>query len=209
MGKKKQKSQISTEAKPQELPEVQTKGNKGQKPLNKSVGKQPSASSDTAPPKSLAANAHSKAKKESKAGNHPKKNDAGLKLKSRKPIPTDREPKAGKRKHDMFFAPPEPSNVAEEEKEALTKPTEPTEAPDAYSQAVIETIKIPAASPEPESTAQAILATRSGVVSVVDKANKKRKRSNIDVVAELEKDAKKVVRTDTSLGAGLEVDGWD
>ncbi|KAI8578317.1 hypothetical protein K450DRAFT_247254 [Umbelopsis ramanniana AG] len=120
--------------------------------------------------------------------------------------------KPTKQKHDTFFAPPpEPTDEDRQDKhEKLEEEKPPTteKEPDVDSMAVIETIKIP----EPGETildAKSDIAARSGVVSVVDKTNKKRKRSKIDVVAELENDAKKMTRTGDGLGAGLEVDGWD
>ncbi|KAI9286765.1 hypothetical protein BC943DRAFT_321337 [Umbelopsis sp. AD052] len=123
--------------------------------------------------------------------------------------------KPTKQKHDTFFAPPpEPTDEDgedEEEEHDKVEAEEPPiteKEPDVDSMAVIETIKIP----EPGETildAKSNIAARSGVVSVVDKTNKKRKRSKIDVVAELENDAKKMVKAGDNLGAGLEVDGWD
>lgn len=114
--------------------------------------------------------------------------------------------------HDNFFVPPpEPTNEVIDEEKGEVEAEESKvaeEVPDADSIAVIETIKIP----EPGETildAKSDIAVRSGVVSIVDKTIKKRKRSKIDVVAELENDAKKMTRTGDSLGAGLEVDGWD
>jgi hypothetical protein len=120
--------------------------------------------------------------------------------------------KPAKQKHDTFFAPPpESTNEDREEqqdKSEAEKPSIAEKESDVDSMAVIETIKIP----EPGETildAKSNIAVRSGVVSVVDKTDRKRKRSKIDVVAELENDAKKMTRTSDSLGAGLEVDGWD
>jgi hypothetical protein len=134
-----------------------------------------------------------------------KKNSA--QLKSHKHTPNDSAPRSGKRKHDTFFAPPEQTSDIQDNKQAKNEP-----APEVQdSEAVIETIKMTPTEPSgtTEQQAQSDAAVRSGVVSVIDKAHKRRKKNNIDVVAELEKDAQKVIRTDNSLGTGLEVDGWD
>ncbi|CAO3684322.1 unnamed protein product [Umbelopsis vinacea] len=189
MAGKKQKSQISTDYPSQEKHDSQNKGSKPAKELKAFI------------------KSGRKAGEAGDSNTGPAKKDAKLKQKHQKLLP--QEPKSGKRKQDMFFAPPAPMKEAEEvtkKEEEQPKVTEPSQP---ESEAVIETIKIPVATPDPATSAQQNLAARSGVVSVVNKAHKKRKRSNIDVVAELEKDARKLIRTGNSLGAGLEVDGWD
>jgi hypothetical protein len=135
--------------------------------------------------------------------------------KARKETSNEVAAKSGKkRKHDMFFAPPEPTEERALDKKESAEPAEPvelelTESAEPESQAVIETIKMPVEAPEPGNHSLPASVNRSGVVSVVDKAHKRRKKSDIDIVAELEKDAQKVIRTGSSLGTGLEVDGWD
>jgi len=144
--------------------------------------------------------------------NKKQKQKHSSKIHKGQPTSTGISKPAKQKKHNTFFVPPpEPTNEVVEEEQDEVEVEEPKVAekvPDADSIAVIETIKIP----EPGETildAKSDIAARSGVVSVVDKTNKKRKRSKIDVVAELENDAKKMTRTGDSLGAGLEVDGWD
>ncbi|KAJ2964062.1 hypothetical protein NQZ79_g927 [Umbelopsis isabellina] len=143
------------------------------------------------------------AKKEGKD----KKNNTQLKTPI-KHTANESAPKSGKRKHDMFFAPPEQINDVQDDKLAKDEPDSKVQED---SEAVIETIKMTPveSSGTVEQQPQSDAAVRSGVISVIDKAHKRRKKNNIDIVAELEKDAQKVVRTDNSLGAGLEVDGWD
>ncbi|KAH8548439.1 hypothetical protein BGW37DRAFT_182399 [Umbelopsis sp. PMI_123] len=122
--------------------------------------------------------------------------------------PNTGERKQGHQKHDTFFAPPPAVVNDKEDKEETEQSLHAEKVSDQDSLAVIETIKIP----EPGETildSQSDAAVRSGVVSVVDKTNNKRKRIKIDIVAELENDAKKMTWTGNSLGAGLEVDGWD
>jgi hypothetical protein len=213
MAGKKQKSQISTDCPSQEKHDSANKVSKPakeHKAFIKSGRKAGEAGdSNTGPGKSSSQkqNGPNNMKKMPKNEYRAAKKDAKLKQKHQKLLP--QEPKSGKRKQDMFFAPPAPMKEAEEvtkKEEEQPKVTEPSQP---ESEAVIETIKIPVATPDPATSAQQNLAARSGVVSVVNKAHKKRKRSNIDVVAELEKDARKLIRTGNSLGAGLEVDGWD
>ncbi|KAG2181295.1 hypothetical protein INT43_008878 [Umbelopsis isabellina] len=197
---------------PQRKPNTSVKGNKLSKPqkskaapkhdINQKVDSKPTKDKSTQKPK-----AHQGGKVMAKKEGKDKKNSAQLKTPN-KHTANESTPKSGKRKHDMFFAPPEQTSNVQDDTQAKEESDSKVQE---ESEAVIETIKMtPMESPgTAEQQQQSDAAVRSGVISVVDKAHKRRKKNNIDVVAELEKNAQKVVRTDNSLGTGLEVDGWD
>lgn len=197
---------------PQGKPTTGAKGNKpskAQKPkmapkynISQKVDSKPIKDKSTQKPK-----AHQGEKVMAKKEGKDKKNNAQSKTPN-KHTADDSTAKSGKRKHDMFFAPPEQTSDVQDDNQVKEESDSKIQED---SEAVIETIKMTPveSSDTAEQQQRSDAAVRSGVVSVIDKAHKRRKTKNYDVVAELEKNAQKVVRTDNSLGAGLEVDGWD